>query len=117
MSEADAETLGIKDNDWVRGLQRPRRVLHARASVSARIPKGVCIVYHVPSAPWAFPSRRCAATNARGGHNSFTRIHLKPNYLSRAATDSSRTTSTTGARSLPIRDTHVVVKRMDKVVF
>ena len=73
--------LGIKDNDWVE-VYNDHGVYCTRAVVSSRIPKGVCIVYHVPERTLGIPEvHRCAATSAAGGHNSFTRIHLKPNLL------------------------------------
>ena len=63
-----------------RGLQRPWRVLH-RACVSARIPRGVCIVYHVPERTVGIPKSQVRGNKRAGGHNSFTRVHLKPNFL------------------------------------
>ena len=80
MSEVDAEELGISDNDWVE-VYNDHGVYCARASVSARIPKGVCIVYHVPERTVGIPKSQVRGGRRAGGHNSFTRIHLKPNYL------------------------------------
>ena len=80
MSEVDAEKLGIKDNDWVE-VYNDHGVYCTRAVVSARIPRGVCIVYHVPERTTGIPKSQVRGNRRAGGHNSVTRIHLKPNYL------------------------------------
>jgi len=81
MSESDAAELGIQDNDWVE-VYNDHGVYCTRAVVSSRIPKGVCIVYHVPERTTGIPKSQVRGNKRAGGHNSFTRIHLKPNYLS-----------------------------------
>ena len=115
MSEVDAEALGIQDNDWVE-VYNDHGVYCTRAVVSARIPKGVCIVYHVPGADGGHPEVAGARQQARrrtqqlhadppeaqlplGGYGQFS-YHF--NYWGPIA---------------PQRDTHVIVKKMDKVVF
>jgi nitrate reductase alpha subunit len=115
MSEVDAEELGISDNDWVE-VYNDHGVYCARASVSARIPKGVCIVYHVPERTVGIPKSQVRGGRRAGGHNSFTRIHLKPNYLAGGYGQFSYHFNYWGPIA-PNRDTHVTVKRMDKVVF
>ncbi len=115
MSEPDAEELGIKDNDWVE-VYNDHGVYCARASVSARIPKGVCIVYHVPERTTGIPKSQVRGNKRAGGHNSFTRIHLKPNYLSGGYGQFSYHFNYWGPIA-PNRDTHVTIKRMSKVVF
>ena len=115
MSEVDAQELGISDNDWVE-VYNDHGVYAARASVSARIPKGVCIVYHVPERTVGIPKSQVRGGKRAGGHNSFTRIHLKPNFLSGGYGQFSFGFNYWGPIA-PNRDTHVVVKRMDKVVF
>ena len=72
--------MGIRDNDWVE-VYNDHGVYCARACVSARIPKGVCIVYHVPERTVGIPKSQVRGGKRAGGHNSFTRIHLKPNFL------------------------------------
>jgi nitrate reductase alpha subunit len=115
LSEVDAEALGIKDNDWCE-VYNDHGVYAARASVSARIPKGVCIVYHVPERTVGIPKSQVRGGKRAGGHNSFTRIHLKPNFLAGGYGQFSYHFNYWGPIA-PNRDTHVVVKRMDKVVF
>jgi len=115
LNEQDAEALGIQDNDWCE-VYNDHGVYCTRASVSARIPKGVCIVYHVPERTVGIPKSQIRGNKRAGGHNSFTRIHLKPNYLSGGYGQFAYHFNYWGPIA-PNRDTHVVVKRMDKVVF
>ena len=115
MSEVDAAELGIQDNDWVE-VYNDHGVYCTRASVSSRIPRGVCIVYHVPERTVGIPKSQVRGNKRAGGHNSFTRIHLKPNYLSGGYGQFSYHFNYWGPIA-PQRDTHVTIKRMDKVVF
>ncbi|MCC7071737.1 MAG: nitrate reductase subunit alpha [Deltaproteobacteria bacterium] len=115
MSEVDAQALGIQDNDWVE-VYNDHGVYCTRASVSSRIPRGVCIVYHVPERTVGIPKSQVRGNRRAGGHNSFTRIHLKPNYLSGGYGQFSYHFNYWGPIA-PQRDTHVVVKKMTKVVF
>jgi nitrate reductase alpha subunit len=115
MSEVDAEKLGIKDNDWVE-VYNDHGVYCTRAVVSSRIPRGVCIVYHVPERTTGIPKSQVRGNRRAGGHNSVTRIHLKPNYLSGGYGQFSYHFNYWGPIA-PNRDTHVIVKRMNKVVW
>jgi nitrate reductase alpha subunit len=115
MSEADAASLGIQDNDWVE-VYNDHGVYCTRACVSSRIPRGVCIVYHVPERTVGIPKSQVRGNRRAGGHNSFTRIHLKPNYLSGGYGQFSYHFNYWGPIA-PQRDTHVIVKKMTTVVF
>jgi nitrate reductase alpha subunit len=115
INEEDAEELGIKDNDWVE-VYNDHGVYCTRAVVSTRIPKGVCIVYHVPERTVGIPKSQVRGNKRAGGHNSFTRIHLKPNLLSGGYGQFTYHFNYWGPTA-PNRDTHVVVKKMNKVVF
>lgn len=115
MSEVDADKLGIKDNDWVE-VYNDHGVYCTRAVVSARIPRGVCIVYHVPERTTGIPKSQVRGNRRAGGHNSVTRIHLKPNYLSGGYGQFSYHFNYWGPIA-PNRDTHVTIKKMDKVVW
>lgn len=115
MSEVDAKELGIKDNDWVE-VYNDHGVYCTRAVVSSRIPKGVCIVYHVPERTVGIPKSQVRGNKRAGGHNSLTRIHLKPNFLSGGYGQFTFHFNYWGPIA-PNRDTHVVVKKMDKVVW
>jgi len=115
MSEPDAAEMGINDNDWVE-VHNDHGTYAARACVSARIPKGVCIVYHVPERTINIPKSRVRPGKRAGGHNSFTRIHLKPSFLAGGYGQFTYGFNYWGPIA-PNRDTHVVVRRMDKVEF
>ncbi len=115
LSEVDAKTLGIQDNDWVE-VYNDHGVYCTRAVVTSRIPKGVCIVYHVPERTTGIPKSQVRGNKRAGGHNSLTRVHLKPNFLAGGYGQFSYHFNYWGPIA-PNRDTHVTVKKMDKVVF
>lgn len=115
LSEVDAEELGIKDNDWVE-VHNDHGVYVTRAVVSSRIPPGICIVYHVPERTVGIPKSQLRGNRRGGGHNSVTRIHLKPNYLNGGYGQFSYHFNYWGPVA-PQRDTHVIVKKMEKLVW
>ena len=115
MSEEDAAELGIKDNDWVE-VYNDHGVYCTRACVSARIPRGVAIVYHAPERTYSVPKSQERGNRRAGGHNSFTRVHLKPNLLVGGYGQFSYHFNYWGPVGAN-RDTHVLVRKMDKVEF
>lgn len=79
MSIADAEKIGVKDNDWIEAYNR-NGVVAARAIVSHRIPEGTVFMHHAQDRQIATPLTQ--STGKRGGtHNSLTRIVLKPSHM------------------------------------
>jgi nitrate reductase alpha subunit len=79
MREADAASIGVRDNDWVEAVNR-NGVLVARAIVTHRMPAGTVFVYHAQERVVNVP--KSEATGRRGGiHNSLTRILIKPTHL------------------------------------
>lgn len=115
INEEDAAELKIKDNDWVE-VFNDHGVYCARAVVSSRIPKGVTIVYHAVERTVGIPKSQVRGNKRAGGNNSFTRTHLKPNLLAGGYGQFTYGFNYWGP-SAPNRDTHVVIKKMDKVVF
>ena len=115
INEEDAEELNIQDNDWVE-VFNDHGVYCARAVVSSRIPRGVTIVYHAVERTVGIPKSQVRGNKRAGGNNSFTRTHLKPNLLAGGYGQFSYGFNYWGP-SAPNRDTHVVIKKMDKVVF
>ncbi len=77
INDKDAEAIGIVDNDWVE-IYNDNGVVVTRAVVSARIPRGVCIIYHVMERTMSVPKSPLRGNRRAGGHNSLTRIRLKP---------------------------------------
>ena len=80
INEEDAKELKIQDNDWVE-VFNDHGVYCARAVVSNRIPRGVTIVYHAVERTVGIPKSQVRGNKRAGGNNSFTRTHLKPNFL------------------------------------
>ncbi|MDD7933202.1 nitrate reductase subunit alpha [Actinomycetospora straminea] len=79
MSQADADAIGVEDNDWVEAVNR-NGVLVVRAVVSHRMPPGTVFVYHAQERVVNVP--KSEATGRRGGiHNSATRILVKPTHV------------------------------------
>lgn len=115
MSEEDAAELGIRDNDWME-VYNDHGVYCTRACVSARIPKGVCIVYHSPERTYSVPKSQVRGNRRAGGHNSFTRVHLKPSLMVGGYGQFSFHLNYWGPVGAN-RDTHVLVRRMEEVIF
>ncbi|MCO5274479.1 MAG: nitrate reductase subunit alpha [Flavobacteriales bacterium] len=115
MSEKDAADLGIKDNDWVE-VYNDHGVYCTRACVSSRIPRGVCIVYHSPERTYTVPKSQERGGRRAGGHNSFTRVHLKPSLMVGGYGQFSFHFNYWGPVGAN-RDTHVLVRKMEKVEF
>lgn len=115
MSEKDAAELGIKDNDWVEVLN-DNGVYCTRACVSSRIPSGICIVYHSPERTYSVPKSPSRGNRRAGGHNSLTRVHLKPNLLVGGYGQFSFHLNYWGPVGVN-RDTFVLVKKMEQVNF
>jgi nitrate reductase alpha subunit len=80
MNDKDAEAIGIVDNDYVE-VHNDHGTVCTRAVVSARIPRGVCIIYHSPERTINVPKSNLRKGRRAGGHNSLTRVRLKPNLM------------------------------------
>lgn len=79
MSPADADKIGVRDNDWIEAYNR-NGVVAARAIVSHRMPEGTVFMYHAQERTVATPIAE--RSGKRGGiHNSLTRILIKPSHL------------------------------------
>ncbi|HJS95273.1 MAG TPA: nitrate reductase subunit alpha [Solirubrobacteraceae bacterium] len=79
VSREDAETLDIRDNDWVEAYNR-NGVIACRAAVSHRIPQGTCLMYHAKDRHLNVPLTELQGK--RGGtDNSLTRIVMKPTHF------------------------------------
>jgi len=113
INDHDAEDIDIVDNDWVE-VHNDHGVLVTRAAVSARIPRGICIVYHSPERTYGVPKSPLRGNRRAGGHNSLTRTRLKPNFLLGGYGQFTYHFNYWG----PIgcnRDTHVFVRKLPKL--
>ena len=115
LNEKDAEALGVKDNDWVEVLN-DNGVYCTRACVSSRIPPGICIIYHAPERTYSVPKSPSRGNKRAGGHNSLTRVHLKPNLLVGGYGQFTFGMNYWGPVGVN-RDTFVFVQKMDQVNF
>jgi nitrate reductase / nitrite oxidoreductase, alpha subunit len=115
MNDKEAESIGINDNDWVE-VHNDHGVVVTRAAVSARIPKGICIIYHSPERTYSVPKSPLRGKRRAGGHNSLTRTRLKPNLLIGGYGQFTYHFNYWG----PIgcnRDTHVLVRKLPKLIW
>ncbi|MBI4349944.1 MAG: nitrate reductase subunit alpha [Elusimicrobia bacterium] len=80
INDKDAAEIDIADNDWVE-VHNDHGVVVTRAAVSARIPRGICIIYHSPERTLSVPKSPVRSFRRAGGHNSLTRTRLKPNLM------------------------------------
>jgi nitrate reductase / nitrite oxidoreductase, alpha subunit len=79
ISEDDARSAGIEDNDWIE-VFNINGALTARAIVSQRIMPGSAIMYHAQEKLVNVVGSEI--TGQRGGvHNSVTRINMKPTHM------------------------------------
>jgi len=115
LNDEDAMELGIKDNDWVE-TYNDNGVVCTRAVVSARIPRGVCIQYHSPERTLSVPKSPMRGNRRAGGHNSLTRIRLKPLLMVGGYGQFTYHFNYWGPTGVN-RDTFVLVKKLEKVTW
>ena len=80
INDRDAAEAGIADNDWVEAFN-DHGVVVTRAVVSARLPRGLCMIYHSPERTIGVPKSPERGNRRAGGHNSLTRVRLKPTLM------------------------------------
>jgi nitrate reductase alpha subunit len=110
ISEEDAHSVGIHDNDWVEAYN-DHGVVVTRAAVSARIPRGVCIFYHAPERTISFPKSPLRGMNTGGTHNSLTRVRLNPVLLMGGYGQFTFGFNYWGPTGVN-RDTHIMVRKL-----
>ncbi len=111
MNDKDAESIGIKDNDWVEAYN-DHGVVVTRAVVSARVPRGVCIFYHSPERTISVPKSPLRGNRRAGGHNSLTRTRLKPVLMMGGYAQFTYNFNYWGPTGVN-RDTHVLVRKLE----
>lgn len=112
ISETDARSAGIVDNDWVE-VFNANGALTARAVVSQRVNPGMMMMYHAQEKIINTPGSEL--TGNRGGiHNSVTRTVLKPTHMIGGYAQQSygfNYYGTVGSN----RDEFVIIRKMSKV--
>jgi nitrate reductase alpha subunit len=112
LSEDDAKSAGIVDNDWVE-LFNANGAIAARAVVSQRVNPGMVMMYHAQEKIINTPGSEITGT--RGGiHNSVTRIVLKPTHMIGGYAQYSYGFNYYGTIGTN-RDEFVLVRKMDRV--
>ena len=115
VNDRDAAELEIEDNDWVE-VHNDNGVVCTRANVSARIPPGVCIIYHSPERTLNVPKSPLRGGKRAGGHNSLTRVRLKPLLLVGGYAQFTYHFNYWGPTGVN-RDTHIMVRKLGKPAF
>lgn len=113
INDEDAAELDINDNDWIEAYN-DNGVVCTRAVVSARIPRGICIQYHSPERTLSVPKSPLRNNRRAGGHNSLTRIRLKPVLMVGGYGQFTYHFNYWGPTGVN-RDTFVVVRKLNKV--
>ncbi len=115
INDKDAEEIAVNDNDWVE-VHNDHGVVVTRAAVSARIPRGICIIYHSPERTYSVPKSPLRGKRRAGGHNSLTRTRLKPNLMVGGYGQFTYHFNYWG----PIgcnRDTHILVRKLPELIW
>lgn len=115
INDHDAERIGLKDNDWVEAIN-DHGVVVTRACVSARIPKGLCFIYHATERTVGVPKSQLRGNRRAGGHNSLTRTRLKPLFMIGGYAQFSYAFNYWGPTGVN-RDTFIVVRKLEKLVW
>ena len=112
LSEDDAKSAGIEDNDWIE-LFNVNGAIAARAVVSQRVMNGIAMMYHAQERIINTPGSEISGT--RGGiHNSVTRVVVKPTHMIGGYAQLAYGFNYYGTVGTN-RDELVVVRKMDKV--
>jgi nitrate reductase alpha subunit len=115
INEKDAAEIGVADNDWVE-VHNDHGVVVTRAAVSARIPRGICIIYHSPERTYSVPKSPLRGNRRAGGHNSLTRTRLKPNLMIGGYGQFTFHFNYWGPTGCN-RDTHVLVRKLPQLIW
>jgi nitrate reductase alpha subunit len=113
INDKDASDIDINDNDWVE-VHNDNGVVVTRAAVSARIPRGICIQYHSPERTYSVPRSPLRGERRAGGHNSLTRVRLKPNLMVGGYGQFTYHFNYWGPTGVN-RDTHVLVRKLPEL--
>jgi nitrate reductase alpha subunit len=111
INDKDAESVGIRDNDWLE-VHNDHGVVVTRAAVSARIPRKTCFFYHSPERTISVPKSPLRGNRRAGGHNSLTRTRLKPSLMMGGYGQFTYGFNYWGPTGVN-RDTHVLVKKLE----
>ncbi|OGQ26341.1 MAG: nitrate reductase subunit alpha [Deltaproteobacteria bacterium RIFCSPHIGHO2_02_FULL_50_15] len=112
INDKDAAEIEIEDNDYVE-VFNDHGVVVTQAVVSARIPRGICFIYHSPERTIGVPKSPLRGYRRAGGHNSLNRTRLKPNLMVGGYAQFTYHFNYWGPTGCN-RDTHIMVRKLDK---
>lgn len=115
VSDKDADLIGIEDNDWIEVIN-DHGVVCTRAIVSARIPSGICLLYHAPERTLGVPKSPSRGNRRGGVHNSLTRTRMKPLFMIGGYGQFTYAFNYWGPQGVN-RDTFVIVRKLNKPVY
>lgn len=112
LSETDAKSADIEDNDWVE-VFNANGAIACRAVVSQRVNAGMVMMYHAQERIVNIPGSEMTGT--RGGHhNSVTRVVLKPTHMIGGYVQQAYGFNYYGTVGCN-RDEFVVIRKMNKI--
>ena len=115
MNDKDADRIGLEDNDWIE-MFNDHGVVCTRVIVSARIPSGICLLYHAPERTLGVPKSPERGNRRAGGHNSLTRVRLKPLFMIGGYAQFTYAFNYWGPQGVN-RDTFVVIRKLENPVY
>ncbi len=111
ISEKDARQIEVRDNDWVE-IYNDHGVVVTRAVISARVPPGTCLFYHSPERTISVPRSPIRQRRRAGGHNSLTRVRLKPVLMAGGYAQFTYSFNYWGPTGVN-RDAHILVRKLE----
>ncbi|MCC6346862.1 MAG: nitrate reductase subunit alpha, partial [Nitrospirales bacterium] len=111
LNHHDAGVIGVEDNDWVE-IYNDHGVVVTRAVVSARVPRGIGIYYHVAERTLDVPKSPLRGGKRAGSDNSLTRTRMKPLFMIGGYAQFSYDFNYWGPPN-PDRDTYVRVRKLE----
>ena len=113
VNDKDAGLSGLRDNDWVE-VVNDNGVVVTRVNVSARIPRGMCFIYHATERTVGVPKSQIRGGRRAGAHNSLTRARLKPLFMIGGYAQFTYGFNYWGPQGIN-RDTWVVVHKLEEL--
>ncbi|MGH7660739.1 MAG: nitrate reductase subunit alpha [Vulcanimicrobiaceae bacterium] len=114
INDKDAAKIGIVDNQWME-VYNDNGVMVTRAAVSRRVQPGTCMIYHAPDRTISMPKSQVRGGRRAGGHNSLTRTRINPLQIAGGYGQWTYGFNYWGPIGILTRDTHVVVRPLEKL--
>lgn len=112
INDKDAGRIGVRDNEWVE-VSNDHGVVVTRACLSARVPRGMCMIHRATDRTVGTPRARSRGGARAGAQNSLTRARLKPLFMVGGYGQFSYGFNYWGPPGVG-RDTYVAVRRAER---